>query len=46
MVSIFENLGERLMGKTYLLFGLLSVSSKIFKNIFNNGLLDHLKSFA
>ena len=42
MVPIFKNVGERSTAKNYHPVSLLSVVSKVFEKLVNNGIVDHL----
>ena len=46
MVSIFNNLRERSTAKTYRPVILLSMVSKVFENLVNNRITDHLEKSA
>ena len=46
VVSVFENVGERCMAKSYNLVSLLSVISKVYQKIVNNRHDDHLQKCA
>ena len=39
---VFKNVGERSLAKNYRPFSLLSVVSKVFEKLVNNGIVDHL----
>ena len=43
VVSLFENVGERSSAKKYRPVSLLSVVNKVFENLVNNRIVDHLK---
>ena len=43
VVSLFENVGERSSAKKYRPVSLLSVVNKVFENLLNNRIVDHLK---
>ena len=43
VVSLFENVGERSSAKKYRPVSLLSVVNKVFENLVNNKIVDHLK---
>ena len=43
VVSLFENVGERSSAKKYCPVSLLSVVNKVFENLVNNKIVDHLK---
>ena len=43
MVSVFKNVGERSIAKNYRPVSLLSVVSKVFGNLANNRIVDHLE---
>ena len=43
MVSIFKNVGESSTAKIYRPVSLLSVVSKVFEKLVNNGIVDHLE---
>ena len=43
MVPVFKNVGERSSAKNYCPVSLLSVVSKVFEKIVNNGIVDHLE---
>ena len=43
VVSLFENVGERSSAKKYHPVSLLSVVNKVFENLVNNRIVDHLK---
>ena len=45
MVPVFKNVGERSAAKSYRSVGLFSVFSKVFENIVNNRIVDHLENF-
>ena len=42
VVSLFENVGERSSAKKYHPVSLLSVVNKVFENLVNNRIVDHL----
>ena len=42
VVPVFKNVGERPTAKNYHLVSLLSVVSKVFENLVNNRIVDHL----
>ena len=42
MVPVFKNVGERSTAKNYRPVSLLSVVSKVFEKLVNNGIVDHL----
>ena len=42
MVPVFKNVGERSSAKNYCPVSLLSVVSKVFEKLVNNGIVDHL----
>ena len=42
VVPVFKNVGERPTAKNYHLASLLSVVSKVFENLVNNRIVDHL----
>ena len=42
MVPIFSNVGERSTAKNYCPISLLSVASKVFERLLNNGIVDLL----
>ena len=42
MVPVFKNVGERSSAKNYCPISLLSVVSKVFERLVNNGIVDHL----
>ena len=46
VVAVFKNVGERSMAKNYRPVSLLSVVSKIFDKLANNGLADELENFV
>ena len=46
MVPVFKNLGETSTAENYLPVSLLSVVSKIFENLVNNGIVDHLEKWS
>ena len=43
MVAVFKNVGERCTVKNVCPVSLLSVVSKVFEKLINNGILDHLE---
>ena len=43
MVSTFKNVGERSIVKSYHPVNLLSVVNKVFENLVNNKIIDHLE---
>ena len=43
MVPVFKNVGERSTAKSYRPVSLLSVVSKVFEKLVNNGIVDHLE---
>ena len=43
MVPVFKNVGERSTAKNYHPLSLLSVVSKVFEKLVNNGIIDHLE---
>ena len=43
MVPVFKNVEERSTAKNYRPVSLLSVVSKVFENLVNNGIVDHLE---
>ena len=43
MVPVFKNVGERSAAKNYRPVSLLSVVSKVFEKLVNNGIVDHLE---
>ena len=43
MVHVFKNVGERFTAKHYHPVSLLSVVSKVFEKLLNNGIVDHLE---
>ena len=43
MVTVFKNVEERSTAKNYHLVSLLSVVSKVFEKLVNNGIVDHLE---
>ena len=43
VVSLFENVGERSSAKKYHPVSLLSVVNKVFENLVNNRIVDHLE---
>ena len=43
VVSLFENVGERSSAKKYRPVSLLSVVNKVFENLVNNRIVDHLE---
>ena len=43
LVPVFKNVGESSTGKSYCPVNLLSVVSKVFENLANNGIVDHLQ---
>ena len=43
MVSVFKNVGERSPAKNYRPISLLSVVSKVFEKLVNNGIVDHVE---
>ena len=46
MVTVFENVGERSTAKNYQPGSLLSVVSKVFEKLVNNGIVDHLEEYG
>ena len=46
MVPVFKNLGETSTAENYLPVSLLSVVSKIFENLVNNRIVDHLEKWS
>ena len=46
MVPVFKNVGERSTAKNYCPVSLLSVYSKVFEKLVNNGIDDHLEKFG
>ena len=42
VVPVFKNVGERCTAKNYCPISLLSVVSKVFERLVNNGIVDHL----
>ena len=46
VVPVFKNLGETSTAKNYLLVSLLSVVSKVFENLVNNRIVDHLEKYG
>ena len=43
VVPVFKNVGESTTAKNYCLVSLLSVVSKAFEKLVNNGIVDHLE---
>ena len=43
VVLVIKNVGERSTAKNYLPVSLLSVVSKVFEKLVNNGIVDHLE---
>ena len=43
MVSVFKNVGERSTAKNYRPVSILSVVSKVFENLVNNKIVNHLE---
>ena len=43
VVPVFKKVGERLTAKNYHPISLLSVVSKVFQNLVNNRIVDHLE---
>ena len=43
VVPVFKNVGERSSAKNYCPISLLSVVSKVFERLVNNGIVDHLE---
>ena len=43
MVPVFKNVGERSTAKNYCPISLLSVFSKVFEKLVNNGIFNHLE---
>ena len=43
VVPVFKNVGERSTAKNYRPVSLLSVVSKVFEKLVNNGIVDHLE---
>ena len=43
MVPVFKNIGERSTAKNYGPVSILSVVSKVFENLVNNRIVDHLE---
>ena len=43
MIPVFTNVGERSATKSYRPVSLLSVISKVFEDLINNRIVDHLK---
>ena len=43
VVPVFKNVGEKSTAKNYHLVSLLSVVSKVFEKLVNNGIVDHLE---
>ena len=46
MVPVFKNVGERSTAKNYCPVSLLSVYSKVFEKLVNNGIDDHLEKYG
>ena len=46
VVPVFKNVGERSTAKSYHAVSLLSVVSKVFEKLVNNGIVDHLEKFG
>ena len=45
MVPVYKNIGERVIAKNYCLVGLFSVVSRVFENLVNIRILDHLQKY-
>ena len=45
VVPVFKNVGEMSTGKSYRPVSLVSVVSKVFEKLVNNGLVDHLEKW-
>ena len=43
VVPVFNNVGKRSTAKTYRSVSILSVVSKVFEKLVNNGMVDHLE---
>ena len=43
VIPVFKNVGERRPANNYRLVSLLSVVSKVFENLGNNRIVDHLE---
>ena len=43
VIPVFKNVGERRPANNYRLVSLLSVVSKVFEKLGNNGIVDHLE---
>ena len=43
MIPVFKNVGERFTSKDCFPVSLLSVVSKVFEKLVNNGIVDHLE---
>ena len=43
MVPVFNNVGKRSTAKNYRSVSILSVVSKVFEKLVNNGMVDHLE---
>ena len=46
MVPVFKNAGERSIAKNYYTVSFLSVASKAFEKLVNNGIVDHLEIYG
>ena len=46
VVLVFKNVGERCTAKNNRPVSLLSVVSKVFEKLVNNGIVDHLETFG
>ena len=46
VVPVFKNVGERSTAKNYRPVSLLSVVSKVFENLLNNRIVDHLEKYG
>ena len=46
MVPVFKNIGEKSTAKNYRSVSLLSVVSKVFEELVNNKIVDHLDKFS
>ena len=46
VVPVFKNVGKRSTAKSYHSVTLLSVVSKVFENLLNNRIVDHLQKFG
>ena len=46
VVPVFKNAGERSIAKNYYTVSFLSVASKAFEKLVNNGIVDHLEIYG